>query len=160
MASFIGTYTNKVDAKGRISVPARYRTAIGNQSFQGIVVSPSVDSGALDACDYDRIEGVVAGLDTPGLYTEAQRIDAERALGNAVELPFDAEGRVVLPERFLALGGIEREALFVGIGRVFQIWSPGRRAAFDQEVMRGGDGASMSLKNLPNPAAALARRER
>lgn len=160
MASFIGTYFNKVDAKGRVSVPSRYRIAIGNQSFQGIVVSPSVDAGALDACDYDRIEGVVAGLDTPGLYTEAQRMDAERALSSAVELPFDPEGRVILPEKFLALGGIEREAMFVGIGRVFQIWNPERRAAFDQEATQRGDGAGMSLKNLPNPAAAPARRDR
>ena len=118
MATFVGTYVNKVDSKGRVSVPSRFRDAVASQSYRGVVVAPSPELGAIDACDYERITDVAAALDDPELYTAEQRQQAEDILARSVELPFDDGGRILLPQEMLRHAGparvfdIEEEALF------------------------------------------------
>ena len=77
MASFIGTFTNRIDKKGRISVPARFRTALAAQSaagaFNGVVVSPNAALGAIDACDHQRIEDTISRLDQRDSLTAEQQ---------------------------------------------------------------------------------------
>lgn len=149
MATFVGSYENKVDAKGRVSVPARFRDEIRDQSYQGIVVSPSADAGAIDACDYLRLTDVSAALDDPELYTQEERLQAERIIARSTLLPFDENGRVQLPQALIAQAGIEAMALFTGIGPTFQIWHPERRAAFEAETFDSDQAAGASLRLLP-----------
>jgi MraZ protein len=148
MATFVGTYLNKVDSKGRVSVPSRFRDAVAGQTYRGVVVAPSHDAGAIDACDYDRITEVAAALDDPELYTAEQRLQAENILARSVELPFDEGGRILLPQDLLKQAGIQAQALFVGIGPTFQIWNPDRRHDFDARAA-GGPAAGASLRLLP-----------
>ncbi len=154
MASFIGTYTNKVDRKGRVSVPARFRSSIGAQPFNGLIVSPNYDQQAVDACDHERIEQVIARLDQPGAYTPEQRRAAELILSRSEEISVDSEGRIILPPPMMELAGIGEQALFVGIGRTFQIWNPDRRADWESRSLEGADAASLSLKDLYTLGAA------
>jgi MraZ protein len=148
MASFIGTYTNRVDRKGRVSVPARFRAAIAGQPFNGIVVSPNFDQQAVDACDHQRIEEVITRLDQPGAYSADQRRAAELILSRSEEITFDSEGRIIVPPAMMELSGIGEQALFVGIGRTFQIWNPERRAEWEARSLQGAEGTSLSLKDL------------
>lgn len=154
MASFIGTYRNRVDRKGRVSVPARFRSSIGTQPFNGLVVSPNYDDKAVDACDHERIEEVIARLDKPGAYSPEQRRAAELILSRSEEISVDSEGRISLPPAMMELSGITEQALFVGIGRTFQIWNPDRRAEWEAQSLEGADTASLSLKDLSTLGAA------
>src|SRR6202012_5346523 len=63
LALFSSTYFNKIDRKGRVSVPAAFRAALTGQTFAGIVVFPSPKLQALDAGGYDRIEDIATSLD-------------------------------------------------------------------------------------------------
>lgn len=157
MASFIGTFTNKVDKKGRISVPARFRATLAAQSAaagqpdtdgsKSVVVSPNAGLGAIDACDYRRIEETIARLDErDGLSAEDQQA-VELVLSRSEVLPFDGEGRIILPASLLELAGIDGRAMFVGIGRTFQIWSPDRRDAWQAQAGKVGAGR-VGLKDL------------
>ncbi|HEX7008220.1 MAG TPA: division/cell wall cluster transcriptional repressor MraZ [Alphaproteobacteria bacterium] len=148
MATFVGTYVNKVDSKGRVSVPSRFRDAVAGQSYRGVVVAPSTDVGALDACDYERITEVAAALDDPDLYTAEQRQQAENILARSVELPFDDGGRILLPQELLKHAGIQGQAMFVGIGPTFQIWNPERRREHEARFA-AGPAAGASLRLLP-----------
>lgn len=148
MATFVGSYVNKVDRKGRVSVPARFRAAVAGQA---IVVSPSYDAGAIDACDHERITLVAAGLDDPDLYTSEQRELASLILARTEELAFDAEGRVLLPKSLIELAEIDGQASFVGVGPTFQIWSPDRYQAYEQQALARAKGQSVSLRMLPLP---------
>lgn len=149
MATFVGSHENKVDAKGRVSVPARFRAAIDRETYDGIVVTPSFECDAIDACDHNRITQIAEAIDDPALYTEDQRLLAESFLSRSLELPLDENGRVQLPQNFLTHAGIEGRALFVGIGPTFQIWHPERRAdhlaKIDDQARSGG----ASLRLLP-----------
>jgi MraZ protein len=146
MATFVGSYENKVDAKGRVSVPARFRTAIAGQAYQGIVVAPSPEYDAIDACDHNRLTQVSEAIDDPQLYTDEQRLEAEIIISRSLELPLDENGRIQLPQNFLAHAGIDGRALFVGIGPTFQIWHPERRADHLAKIDdRARPGASLRL---------------
>ncbi len=149
MATFVGSYENKVDAKGRVSVPSRFRDEIRAQAYQGIVASLSADPGAIDACDYLRLTEVSAALDDPDLYTPEDRLLAERVIARSALLPFDENGRVLLPQTLIAHAGIEGLALFAGIGPTFQIWNPAQRAAFEAETLDRDQAAGASLRLLP-----------
>ncbi len=155
MASFIGTFTNRMDRKGRVSVPARFRAALAAQSaaqsaagaFNGVVVSPNTGLGAIDACDHGRIEDTISRVDARDGLTPEQQQAIELVLSRSEEIPFDGEGRIILPENLIALAGIGDKAVFVGIGRVFQIWSPERREAWQADAAQGPHG-QIGLKDL------------
>ena len=65
MALFLSRYDNKVDKKGRVSVPAPYRAALASQNFAGIVAYPSPVSDAVECCGMDRMERLAAGAVDP-----------------------------------------------------------------------------------------------
>ncbi len=151
MASFIGTFTNRIDRKGRVSVPARFRATLSAQSgagaFNGIVVFPNEGLGAIDACDYRRIEDTIDRLDAREGLTPDEQQAIERILSESEELPFDGEGRIILPEEFTGVAAIEDKAVFVGVGRTFQIWSPERRESWRADAAKGPLG-QIGLKDL------------
>jgi MraZ protein len=123
VALFSSTFFNKIDRKGRVSVPAAFRAALNGQTFAGIVVFPSPKLRALDAGGYDRIEDIAKSLD--GLPEFSDEYEAlQSVLGEAEQLPFDGEGRVILPQALIDHAGIGEQAAFVGAGRSFQIWEP------------------------------------
>lgn len=148
MATFVGSFVNKVDRKGRVSVPARFRTAVAGQA---IVVSPSYDTGSIDACDYERITLVAEGLDDPDLYTTEQRELASLILARSEELPFDSEGRILLPKALIELAEIGEQAIFTGVGPTFQIWNPERHRGFEQQALERAKAQSVNLRMLPLP---------
>ena len=151
MASFIGTFTNRIDRKGRVSVPARFRAALAAPpaagAFNGVVVAPNSGLGAIDACDRQRIEDTIDRLDALDGLTPEEQQAIELVLSESEELPFDGEGRIILPEHFVSLAGIGDRAVFVGIGRVFQIWSPERRTEWQSRASEGPLG-KIGLKDL------------
>jgi MraZ protein len=133
VALFSSTFVNKVDRKGRVSVPADFRAALTGQSFNGIVAFRSLKFAALDAGGYDRLEEITQGLD--GLPELSDERDALASmLSDAQRLPFDSEGRIILPRMLVDYAGIGENAAFVGVGRNFQIWEPQRYEKHQEEM--------------------------
>ena len=130
MALFLSTFINRIDRKGRVSVPATFRAALGGQSFQGIVSFPSFRESyqAIEACGMDRMERLSASLDRLNPFSDQYDDFASVIFGASVQLPFDGEGRVSLPEQLIAHAGVSERVAFVGRGATFQMWEP---AAFD-----------------------------
>lgn len=124
MVLFLSTYANKVDRKGRVSVPAPFRTALAAQSFAGIVLFRSGTQACLEGFPYAAMEELAARLDHYDLFSAAQDDLATTIFAEAVQAPFDPEGRVVITEPLLHHAAIDDQALFVGMGRKFQVWNP------------------------------------
>jgi|SRR3954466_9967607 MraZ protein len=124
MTLFTSSYVNKVDKKGRVSVPAPFRQVLAGQSFQGVYVFPSLQHHALDACSASHMEQLSESLDDPDLPAEHRDLIETTIFGGSVMLPFDGEGRIVLPQEFAEFAGITEEAAFVGLRKTFQIWQP------------------------------------
>jgi MraZ protein len=125
MALFLSTYVNKVDKKGRVSVPSLFRAALETQKFQGIVVFRSYKHPALEAFGLDRMAQLSQSLDKNfNLFSDTQDDLAASIFADAQQLGFDGEGRITLPDDIAAHAGITESACFVGRGATFQIWAP------------------------------------
>jgi MraZ protein len=147
VAAFFGTYTNKVDKKGRVSVPARFRAAISRSTYSGVLLAPNEDMGAIDGSDFERLNQVIEALDDPDLYDDEAKAQAQETMALVQEFPVDNDGRMVLSQEFREFAGITEEAVFTGLGSTFQIWSPERRQAHKAN----GAGSAGSLSNMRIP---------
>ncbi len=126
---FLSTYVNKVDRKGRVSVPATFRASLADQRFAGIVAFPSYRYRAIDGNGIDRMEELSARLETLEEFSDEHENLAALMFASSQRLPFDPEGRIVLPPDLAEHAFITDSAAFVGLGKSFQIWEPGRFAA-------------------------------
>ncbi len=149
MDRFVSTITNKIDAKGRVSVPAAFRAVLERDRYQGadgtgIYCYPSLDAPALD-CGGERlakkIDGLLAGL--PDYSDERDQLSVA-LYGEVHILTIDGDGRIVIPESLRTHAGFGRQGTagrdtaqvdggssgaggsvtFVGLGDKFQIWDP------------------------------------
>jgi MraZ protein len=145
---FLSTYVNKVDRKGRVSVPATFRAKLMNQRFPGIVVYPSYKYPTLDACGIDRMEELTARLDKLEEFSDEQENLAVLLFAASQQLPFDTEGRIVLPESLAAHANITDSAAFVGLGKSFQIWEPNRFAEHHAALRERARGQGTRLPPL------------
>ena len=124
MAALIGRHINRIDKKGRISVPKQFRDALSDQGFPGIYVYPSFKNPVIEACGEEFIQRIVASLDDLELFSDEQDDLASTILENSHQLLYDTEGRIVLPKAILKHANIKFEAVFVGRGNRFQVWEP------------------------------------
>ena len=53
---FLSSFENKIDKKGRVSVPATFRSHLNSMGYNGFISYPSFNHAALEACSQDRIE--------------------------------------------------------------------------------------------------------
>lgn len=158
MTSFLSTFVNKVDRKGRVSVPAQFRATLADQAFQGIVAYPSLIDPAIDAFGREMLEQ----MSQRRFDQTMEDGDFERALlgggddgddtvetimAMARELPFDGDGRIVLPAQLAEAAGITDRAAFVGRGTRFQIWSP---ESFEQHQQAATERLRSRLARRPD----------
>lgn len=149
MALFIGTVVNKVDKKGRVSVPASFRAALAGQSFNGIIAFPSFKHKALECCAVDFMEQLGLSLYDVDTFSDRQDDLAATIFAEAHQLPFDSEGRVMLPPALLNHAGIADLAAFVGQGPRFQIWEPTAQKSFYAEARERSHRQGATLKVRP-----------
>ena len=121
---FLSTYENKLDKKGRVSVPASFRSHLSSLGYNGFISYPSFNYSALEACSQDRIEKLSNTIDSLNPFEEKRDYFATSILSESVNLQFDTEGRVSLTEKLLQHANIKNNILFVGLGKTFQIWEP------------------------------------
>jgi len=142
MPLFLSTHANKVDKKGRISVPAPFRATLVGQTFQGVVLFKATGYPCLEGFDFGTMDELSQRLDHFDLFSNQQDDLATAIFGEAVQCPFDGEGRIGVPQALLDFAGIDEGATFVGLGRKFQIWDTvafeARRAVARQNVIRDG----------------------
>ena len=121
---FLSIYENKLDKKGRVSVPASYRSYLSNLGYNGIVCFPSFNNQCIEAWPQDRIEKISNAIDTLNPFEEKKDYFATSILSESINLQFDSEGRVILTPKLLKHTKIKNNVLFVGQGKTFQIWEP------------------------------------
>jgi MraZ protein len=125
MALLVGRHLNKIDKKGRVSVPKPYREAVLAEGFAGVYIYPYFKYPALEGAGEAFMQRISASLeDNLELFSDAQEDLAAITLENTCQLAFDPEGRISLPAELCQHAGLDGQALFVGRGSRFQIWSP------------------------------------
>ena len=134
MSLFLGTIENKVDAKGRVSVPADFRMAVKNDDFQGVILFHSFTNKCIEGCTMSRMEQISEATDNLDLFSEQTESLSSLIFSDARQLSFDVTGRIVIPSDLLEFAGIDGNALFVGRGKTFQIWNADEFMKVQEEV--------------------------
>ncbi|MCE3255021.1 MAG: mraZ [Rickettsiaceae bacterium] len=130
MALFLSTFENKIDKKGRISVPAQFRASLANQDFAGIIVYESLVNECIEGCDISRIKQLSESIDNLDPFSAKRDSMATTVLGCVVQLPFDGDGRIILPENLIKKAELNDKAIFIGKGPTFEIWNPQKFAKY------------------------------
>ncbi|TCT06644.1 division/cell wall cluster transcriptional repressor MraZ [Aquabacter spiritensis] len=129
MDRFVSTYTMRLDAKGRVSVPAPYRGVLARDGADALYCHPSLAEPALDAGGSRLLEEIDTLIARYPPYSEAREELAAALYGTSETLKVDSEGRIALTETLKAHASITDQVAFVGLGHKFRIWEPERLRA-------------------------------
>lgn len=121
---FVSTFVNRIDVKGRVSIPARFREILDAQGSRSIYARLSTASSSISAGGSEWMAGLYAMIENHDPSTEAHDDFAYTLLGDTVELTLDSEGRVGFPSDLMRYAQLEESAAFVGLGSHFEVWEP------------------------------------
>ncbi len=146
MALFLSTFTNKVDKKGRVSVPKPFRAAVEKSAYNGVIVYQPYRLDCIEGADIAFLEQL-----SDRAYSDISPFDDEELsvatsiLAESHRLGFDPEGRIMLPDFLRKAAGITNQATFAGIGKKFQIWEP---SAHKQHIRKQREAAASRAKDM------------
>ncbi|MBL4620122.1 MAG: division/cell wall cluster transcriptional repressor MraZ [Alphaproteobacteria bacterium] len=151
---FLGSYVNKIDAKGRLATPARFRRVLDLEKSAVIYCIPSTEEPCLECGGADYIETLMASITALDPFSSERRSLELTVTARITEVSLDKEGRVILPKKLRSHASLDGEALFAGLGHSFQIWAPEefRRVTEAEEKLTGE--AKLSLRN-PTPVGGV-----
>ena len=142
---FLSTYENKLDKKGRVSVPASFRSYLSNLGYNGIICYPSFNNQSIEAWPQERIEKISNTIDSLNPFEEKRDFFATSILSESINLQFDNEGRILLSSKLLKHAKIKKSMIFVGQGKTFQIWEP---TAFEKFKVSARKKANINRASL------------
>ena len=146
MSLFLSSYENRLDTKGRVSVPASFRASVGNDKFAGVVLFRSFTHNCIEGMTMSRMEQMAAATDKMDVFDSKLDDLTAMLFADARQLAFDVTGRIVIPADMLAHAGITDSAIFVGRGNSFQIWNPEAFRAAQEKSLNNLRAARPNLK--------------
>ncbi|WP_460448823.1 division/cell wall cluster transcriptional repressor MraZ [Alsobacter sp. SYSU BS001988] len=152
MDRFVSSFTNKLDAKGRVSIPASFRSVLAKDGFEGLYVHPSLEADALDAGGNGLLREIDSLIETLPPFSDERDHFSTALYGISEVLKVDPEGRVGLTETLKSHAGITDAVTFVGLGHKFQIWEPSR-------FQRHLDEARRKVRDLKKELSGVLKKE-
>jgi MraZ protein len=140
-----------MDSKCRVSVPSNFRNSLQKQSFKGLIAFPSYKGSNIDACGIDRMERISDDLDNNNEYSQEEFDLISLYFGEAEQLPFDKEGRIVMPKKLIEHALIKNEVLFVGLGPTFQMWNPEKYKKIKELTIKRASEKKLNPRLKPIP---------
>jgi MraZ protein len=134
MDGFVATFLNRLDQKGRVSVPASFRAVLAREGHDGLYCYPALDRPAIDAGGTRLTQAIADRLAVFETFSEEYESLSTAFYGESRILKVDPDGRIVLPDELRDYAGIGDTAAFVGQGFKFQIWEPQRFAERQRET--------------------------
>ncbi len=137
---FLGTFEHTIDAKGRIAIPAKFRTELA----RGLVLVRGIED-CVYGYSMETWEEKARELDAADLDPKQRRMIERRFFGMAQECELDSQGRIVVPADFRRYAGLGGDAVVLGTRKRFEIWSRTRWEAYQAEM----DAEDLSGIDLP-----------
>lgn len=152
-AVFRGINGVKIDPKGRMVMPARYRERLQLDSSSTVVLTIDTEERCLlvyPLPDWEAIEKILAGL--PSFNPAARRIQ-RLLIGHATDVEMDGQGRVLLPPLLREYAGLTKRAVLVGQGKKFELWD---ETHWDESRKRWLEEESHALESdLPDEVKSI-----
>jgi MraZ protein len=157
MSQFLGTHTNKLDAKGRVSIPAPYRAALRpalGSDGAPLILRPSHKNPCVEGWTAAGFASLATPLDGLDMFGEDHDDLAASIYANAHPSEPDKEGRIVLPGDLIAHANLGDSVVFIGMGKTFQIWEPAAGEHFLAEARERARSARLTLPGASGGARA------
>jgi MraZ protein len=145
VAVFLSTFENKIDGKGRVSVPAPFRAALDKEKSTGLILYPSFKHPCLEGCGDERIEQIAESIDALDAFSEEAE-NLQTILADSVRLTVDGDGRIMLPKQLIDFASFDGLAMFVGLGKGFQVWEPKAFTAHREEARERARKSGATLR--------------
>ena len=143
---FLSTFINKIDAKGRVSVPSSFRSVLEESGFKGMICYPSPVLDSVEGCGFNRIKKLSDTIDALGPFSKERSAFSTSLLADSHQLSFDTEGRVILPNKLVEFASIKDQVSFVGMGETFQMWDPNKYSEFQNKTFKQSQESLANLK--------------
>ena len=127
-------------------MPASFRSYLSNLGYNGVVCFPSFNNQSIEAWPQNRIEKISNSIDALNPFEEKKDFFATSILSESINLQFDSEGRISLPLKLTKHAKIRSSMLFVGQGKIFQIWEPSAFEKFKVQARKKSNINRASLK--------------
>lgn len=141
---FLGTFNHTLDAKGRVSVPARFRDILKNfyRSMEVVLIKRD---GSITVFPYDEWEKFVEKTQALAQTSRKNRDYQRRLFANASEVEIDKSGRIKISDSLIKSLKIDKELVLVGVQNRFEIWDK-----TEWEIFERGD--EVDGENIPERA--------
>ena len=132
---FRGNHPLKMDAKGRLSMPTRYRGDLAEQCGGKVIATVGLHERFLSvypSSDWQAIEDALRRL--PAVDRKAQKL-RRLLIGNASDCDMDPHGRILIPPELRKFAGLERQVQMVGAGNKFELWDESKWSRHRDELL-------------------------
>jgi MraZ protein len=158
MTNFLGSHLNRLDSKGRVSVPAPFRIALKSldanpEGSVSMILRPSHNHACIEAWPKPFFEKLAASLDRYELFSREYDDLAAAIYGDAYPIDSDKEGRIILNEMLLSHAGLTDNCTFMGTGPIFQIWEPTAAKRRSAEARQNANARGLTLPGGSQPSA-------
>ena len=153
MALFFDTFVNRIDRKGRVSVPAAFRNVLARDGSPGLVAFPSFKYPAVQCAGMSWMQSLGSSIEQVDLFSDEHDDLTATLFADAKELVYDGEGRILLPPTLAAHAGITEAAAFVGRGPFFEIWEPAALDRYKAEARQRTLEKGRTLRQRPQAPA-------
>ena len=151
---FIGTHLNRLDAKGRVSVPAPFRQSLETGGDGTVTCFPAAQNACLEAMSTKLISTLLSAANRSYATFSAEGDALLTAMvGQADRLKWDSGGRIQLSASLLQHAELqEGEVAFLGIGYRFQIWHPDKLQQHQKNAINLVKSKTLVLPNVSSPS--------
>ena len=124
MNLFVSRFVNRIDKKGRVSLPSQFRNVLPKKSKNEIILFKSLKFKSIEGCSSERINKISDRIEELDIFSDDQDDFATSIFSEIIATNLDKEGRFLIPENLKLYSNISSEATFIGQGHYFQIWEP------------------------------------
>src|SRR5690606_7007389 len=131
---FRGQYEHAIDGKGRTSVPSRFREILAGSAENKLVLTSGLDPCVV-AYPMEEWEAFEERLARLPRFDPSVAMIRRIYVSSAVELEIDKLGRILIPATLRANAGLERNALWAGMGHHLELWAKDRFDELRSQVL-------------------------
>ena len=124
MELFVSTFVNKIDKKGRVSLPSIFRTILPKDHKNEIILLKSLRRKAIEGLSVLRVNEIASRINNLDFFSDEHDDFTTSIFSEMLPTNLDKEGRFLLPENLKDFASIKNEVAFIGQGYFFQIVNP------------------------------------
>ena len=124
MELFVSTFVNKIDKKGRVSLPSIFRSALPKNHSNEIILLKSLRKKTIEGLSVLRVNEIASRINNLDFFSDEHDDFTTSIFSEMIPTNLDKEGRFLIPENLKKHANISGEATFIGQGHFFQIWEP------------------------------------